>query len=245
MAQDDNLLILDKGTIMLKKIFNQKTLFGFIFLTLVFSIIFVSVRRYHAPAVADPGDLNVRVKSDYTLMLLQCIFGTLALFLPSFIEKRFKIVIPSGMIVAYAIFLYCAIYLGEVRSFYYQVPHWDKILHTFSGAMLGAFGLTLISFLNKTDKIPVYLSPLFVAIFTFCFAVAIGVVWEVYEFTIDSLFLTNMQKYALENGTLLKGQAALADTMGDLIVDCIGALAFSVFGYVSLKSKKKWLERLR
>ncbi|AFL98975.1 hypothetical protein Desde_0515 [Desulfitobacterium dehalogenans ATCC 51507] len=230
---------------MLKKLFNQKTLFGFIFFTMVLSTLFVTVKIFQAPTVADQGELSARVKGDYTLMLLQCIFGTLALLLPSFIAKRFKIVIPSGMIVAYAVFLYCAIYLGEVRSFYYKVPHWDTILHTFSGAMLGALGLTLISFLNNTDRIPVYLSPLFVAIFTFCFAVALGVVWEIYEFTIDSLFLTNMQKYALENGTPLIGQAALADTMKDLIVDCIGALAFSVFGYISLKSKKGWLERLQ
>lgn len=230
---------------MIKKIFNQKTLFGFIFFTMMFSTIFVVIRIFHAPTVAGPGEISVRVKGDYTLMLLQCVFGTLALLLPSFIEKRFKIVIPSGMIVAYAVFLYCAIYLGEVRSFYYIIPYWDTILHTFSGAMLGALGLTLISYLNKTDRIPVYLSPLFVAIFTFCFAVALGVLWEIYEFIIDILFLTNMQKYALENGTPLIGQAALADTMKDLIVDCIGALAFSVFGYISLKSKKGWLERLR
>ena len=235
----------DERVITIKKIFNQKTLFGFIFITMVLSNIFVSVRIFHAPTVAGPGELNVRVKGDYTLMLLQCIFGTLALLLPSFIEKRFKIVIPSGVIVAYAVFLYCAIYLGEVRSFYYSVPYWDTILHTFSGAMLGALGLTLISFLNKTDRIPVYLSPLFVAIFTFCFAVALGVVWEIYEFTIDSLFLTNMQKYALENGTPLIGRAALVDTMKDLIVDCIGALAFSIFGYISLKSKKEWLQLLQ
>ncbi len=229
----------------IKKIFNQKTLFGFIFITMVLSTIFVSIKIYFAPTVSVPGEPDIRVKGDYTLMLLQCIFGTFAMLLPSLIEKRFKIVIPSGMIVAYAVFLYCAIYLGEVRSFYYDVPHWDTILHTFSGAMLGALGLTLISFLNKTDRIPVYLSPLFVAIFTFSFAVALGVVWEIYEFTVDSLFLTNMQKYALENGTPLIGQAALADTMKDLIVDCVGALAFSVFGYISLKSNKRWLKRLQ
>lgn len=229
---------------MLKKIFNSNTLFGFIFFTMVFSTIYVAVRITIAPTIAEPGDIGVRVKGDYTLMLIQCVAGTLALLLPSFIAHRLKIIIPSGMIVAYAVFLYCAVYLGEVRSFYFIVPHWDTILHTFSGVMLGALGFTLISFVNNTEKIPVNLSPLFIAMFTFCFAVALGVVWEIYEFSVDSFFNTNMQKFALEDGTQLIGQAALMDTMKDLIVDCIGALVFSILGYISLKRKSALPDKL-
>ena len=71
------------------------------------------------------------------------------------------------MMVLFALFLYCAIYLGEVRDFYYHVPHWDTILHTFSGAMLGALGFSVINFLNKTDRVPMNLSPVFVASFAF------------------------------------------------------------------------------
>ena len=229
---------------MFKRIFNKQILFSFIFISMVFSTVFVAIRIIYSPTVADLGEIGVRVKGDYTLMLIQCIAGTLALLLPSFISKRLNIVIPSGMIIAYAIFLYCAVYLGEVRSFYYKVPHWDTILHTFSGAMLGALGLTLISFLNNTDKIPVAISPLFVAIFTFCFAASLGVIWEIYEFSIDCFFHTNMQKYALENGIQLIGQSALMDTMKDLIVDCIGALIFSIFGYYSLKRQRGWHDKL-
>ena len=76
--------------------------------------------------------------------------------------------------------------------------------------------------------IPVSMSPAFVALFTFCFALALDVLWEIYEFTVDALFQTNMQKYALEGGEALTGQAALQDTMGDLIVDFIGALGIAI-----------------
>ena len=38
----------------------------------------------------------------------------------------------------------------------------------------------------------------------------------------------NMQKYALEGGEALTGQAALQDTMGDLIVDFIEALGIAI-----------------
>ena len=70
------------------------------------------------------------------------------------------------------------------------------------------------------------LSPVFIAVFAFCFALAMGAVWEIYEFTMDSVFGTNMQKYMLDNGTALIGQAALQDTMKDIIVDAIDNATF-------------------
>lgn len=75
-----------------------------------------------------------------------------------------------------------------------------RVLHALSGAMLGALGFSVLTFLNKTEGIPVSMSPAFVALFTFCFALALDVLWEIYEFTVDALFQTNMQKYALEAG---------------------------------------------
>jgi hypothetical protein len=84
---------------------------------------------------------------------------------------------------------------------------------------LGALGLSVVSLLNQSEAITVSLSPVFVALFAFCFALSLGVVWEIYEFIIDGLLHTNAQKYALESGEPLIGQAALMDTMKDLIVD--------------------------
>lgn len=51
----------------------------------------------------------------------------------------------------------------------------------------------------------------------------------------------NMQKHTLADGTPLVGHAALSDTMKDIIIDALGALAASIIGYVSLKKNKKWL----
>ena len=67
----------------------------------------------------------------------------------------------------YLVFLYCAIFLGEVRDFYYRVPHWDTILHTFSGIMLGFFGFMVIDILNRDKNTSVNLSPIFVSLFAF------------------------------------------------------------------------------
>lgn len=215
-----------------------------IFFTLLLSVIAISVTMCFAPAEADPENPYARVKGDYVLMLLQCVVGVLAMLLPSFLQKKWRLVIPSRMMILFALFLYSAIYLGEVRAFYYSVPHWDTILHTCSGAMLGALGFSMINFLNKTDRVPMNLSPAFVAFFTLCFAVFLGAVWEIYEFTADSILHTNMQKFALEDGTALVGRDALWDTMKDIIVDTVGALVMSVIGYISLKYKKGWVEKL-
>ena len=222
----------------------QRIIFVFVTVTLVASIIFISITMALAPTEPDPDRPNHRVKGDYVLMLAQCILGVIALMLPSILWKRIQLEIPSKMLILYALFLYCAIYLGEVRAFYYNVKNWDTILHTFSGAMLGALGFSFITFLNKTDRVPMNLSPVFVATFTFCFAVTLGVVWVIYEFTADGILHTNMQKFGLEDGTPFAGRLALMDTMKDLIVDTIGAAVMSVGGYISLKHKKGWVEKL-
>ena len=167
------------------------------------------------------------------------------MMLPGFLQRKIRLDIPSGMIIVYAAFLYCAIYLGEVHSFYYRIPQWDSILHAFSGMALGAIGFSIIGLLNKSESVPMSLSPVFVALFAFCVAVSIGMIWEIYEFFADLILHTNMQKYALENGELLVGQKALADTMKDIVVDTIGALCSSAIGYVSAKAKNGWLTGLQ
>ena len=228
-----------------RRLINTKRLMIFIFFTFMVSIAYVSVRIATAPTVAPSAEGIVRVKSDYVLMLVQCILGAVAMTIPGFLWRTFRLSIPGVMMAMYAGFLYCAIYLGEVRNFYYKIPHWDTILHTFSGAALGALGFSLVSLLNKSETVPVSLSPIFVALFAFCFAASLGVLWEIYEFSVDYFLHTNMQKYALETGEKLSGQMAIIDTMKDLIVDAIGAAAVSIAGYISMKDKKGWLERFQ
>ena len=158
----------------------EKAVYYFVLVSMLISIIYVIYRIIAAPSISNDGD--VRTKSTYTLMLLQCIVGVVAIHIPDILEKHLKRDIPSFMVTMYIIFLYCAIFLGEVRSFYYLIPNWDNFLHTFSGMMLGSLGFSVITILNKTDKIPLNMSPFFVALFAFCFAVTIGVFWEFYEY---------------------------------------------------------------
>jgi len=208
-----------------------------LFITLIFSIGYSIYKIATVPVIVDNPEIYTHVKSDYVLMLLQCMLGLVVMFLPLFLENKLKFNIPNYMAILYFIFLYCAIYLGEVRSFYYLVPHWDTVLHAFSGAMLGAFGYILVTELNESINTTVNLSPFFVALFAFSFALSVGAIWEIYEFLGDGLFGLNMQKYRLEDGILLIGREALTDTMKDLIIDSLSALAVVLIGYSGVKLK--------
>lgn len=231
-----------KETKQRRKINWQKVISWVVLNTLILATIYIIVVLCLAPKETDV--IFERTKSDYVLMLLQCLLGIVAIILPSVLQKRHNFIIPSNMMILYTLFLYGAIFLGEVMAFYYKVPHWDTILHTFSGAMLGALGYSIISFFNKTDGVPVNMSPAFVAFFAFCFAMTMGMLWEIYEFSVDYFFGTNMQKFALEGGVPKVGQEALMDTMKDIIVDTVGALVMSVLGYLSLKHKTGFVDKL-
>lgn len=200
------------------------------------SVIYAVYMLFTAPSgVPDNG--FEKVKSDYVLTLLQCLVGVIVMFIPSVIEKKFSVDIPDVMEMLYFVFLFCAIYLGEVRDFYYRVPSWDLILHMFSGAMLGALGFVLVSFFNDSEKVNMQLSPIFVTLFAFCFALAAGTLWEIYEFLADGLLGTNMQKFITADREVVVGRDALADTMEDLIVDALSSLAVCIIGFFTLKKK--------
>jgi len=208
-------------------------------LSLAASVVFSLIRFIKAPAELAEGEPYTKVKSDYLLMLVQCLLGLVVSLLPALISHRWKIILPNTIYVLYFVFLYCAIYLGEVFEFYYRIPHWDTILHAFSGAMLGALGFVLIDILNSNQKVKVSLSPFFVSLFAFCFALAIGALWEVYEFSFDSILGLNMQKAYTQEGVPLVGTAALADTMKDIIIDALAALVVAVLGFFSAKKKTR------
>jgi hypothetical protein len=229
---------MEKGNDNWKKLKNYTAMI--LFITLVMSVIYVVIKIIVAPSVPDNNLSYQNIKSDYVLMLIQCLFGLVVMTIPIIIENKKSIKIPDGVEIIYFVFLFLAIYLGEVGKFYHIVPHWDTILHVFSGFMLGAMGFSLVNFLNKTERVQLNLSPFFVALFAFCFALAAGAIWEIYEYIIDGLFNLNMQGYASGDGTPLIGRMALSDTMKDIIVDALSALIISIIGYYFIK--KSWKE---
>jgi hypothetical protein len=148
---------------------------------------------------------------------------------PIALSRRFAVHIPPQFQVWVILFVFAALFLGEVRGFYTRFWWWDIALHTSSGVLLGILGFLLVYVLNENERIDLQLSPGFVAMFAFVFALAAGALWEVFEFTMDRLVGTTMQK------PMLGDPSGLTDTMWDLIVDALGALLVSLYGWRYLR----------
>lgn len=221
----------------------KKVIFYLVFILLAISTIYAVVMMIQTPSGTSTTE-HEHVKSDYVLMILQCVAGMIIIFLPKQVEQKFDIEIPDTMEIFFFLFLFCAIYLGEVRNFYYKIPFWDMILHGFSAAMLGALGFIIVAYLNRSQRITLQLSPFFISLFAFCFATTVGLFWEVYEFLADHLLGTNMQKFMTGEGKVLSGHEALIDTMKDCIVNMLGALIVVSWGYIHLKHQEKRLNNL-
>ena len=213
-----------------------------LFVTLILSAVYALTRIIIPDPLSSQAAAYAQVRSDYVLKFIQCLLGLVVLSLPSIIGRKLKFDIPNFIYIMYYLFLYCAIFLGEVLNFYYVIPHWDVILHFFSGAMLGSLGFILVSQLNDSKMIRVSLSPFFVALFAFCFALSCGALWEIYEFVFDGILGLNMQKFMTATGEVLTGHQALHDTMTDLIVDSLAALFTSLAGYSRLKAEQ-WFRK--
>ena len=175
--------------------------------------------------------------SELTLALIQCILGTAALHVPLLIKKRLQIKMPDALCACFYVFVLCATVLGEMFSLYYRIPVWDSLLHGSSGVMIG---ILAVKFLCEKGCRRI-LSPGLIALAIICMTLCVGVFWEIYEFAGDSLLGLNMQKCLLEDGTALVGQAALLDTMKDLMMDLTGGIIAAVSACFSLKQKKGWL----
>lgn len=141
----------------------------------------------------------------------------LLMFSPQFIEKRFSINLPIEFELVITLFIYATLFLGEIKQYYTIYWWWDLLLHTASAIIFAFIGFMIVYILYNQRKLRT--SSAFIAIFSFCFAMAIGAVWEIFEFTIDQTFGLNMQK------------SGLIDTMTDLIVDATGALIIAIIGY--------------
>ncbi|MFQ7260453.1 MAG: hypothetical protein ACLRQB_06410 [Christensenellales bacterium] len=126
--------------------------------------------------------------------VFMCGLTLLLLIVPSLVQVTFRIEIPSALEVIILMFIFSAEILGEVNEFYIKIPNWDTMLHTLNGFLAAAIGFSLVNLLNEDKRLSFNLSPFFVAVVAFCFSMTIGVLWEFYEFFMDTNFAMDTQK---------------------------------------------------
>ncbi|MDV3429318.1 MAG: hypothetical protein LIR50_20215 [Bacillota bacterium] len=141
-------------------------------------------------------------------------------FIITGIADKKDIVLPSSFQLISVLFVILAQYFGEIKNFYLTFWWWDLLLHTISGSYAVIIALYLIKgIIIKEKDATMQRFTFFALIFSFCFSIALGTLWEMFEFTGDYLFKTTMVKGGLE------------DTATDLIVKIIAALITSIMCY--------------
>ena len=123
-----------------------------------------------------------------------CVLTLFLFTLPTFIEQSIRIDIPDVLEIIILLFIFAAEILGEIQAYYIQYPGWDTMLHTLNGFLCAAIGFSLLDIVNRNEKLKFSLSPVYLALVAFCFSMTIGVLWEFFEFSMDQLFLLDMQK---------------------------------------------------
>jgi uncharacterized membrane protein YjdF len=166
----------------------------------------------------------------------------MALFSPIIFRKRMEIELPAEFHITAVIFIFASFYLGEVHDFYHRVWWWDIALHATAGLLMGILGFLLVYVLNESKRVELHMTPGFIAFFAFTFAVTVGTVWEIFEFMMDQIFGTQMQK------PMFGDPSGLTDTMWDMTVNAAGAMIISIMGWWYLKSKqnffvKEWIRK--
>ena len=200
--------------------------------------------------------------------IILCLITLILFMLPSILCRKFKIDFPDTLEIIIYIFIFCSEVLGEIDKLYIHIDHFDTIMHTINGILMSGIALSLINILNNEESINFSLKPIYATFFAFCFSMTTGVVWEVFEFSIDTLMNKDMQKdtiiseissvkfddkeskakrveiktlevnnidYMAKYGGYI--DIGLIDTMKDLIVNLIGALIYSTFGFIYLDNR--------
>jgi hypothetical protein len=144
-------------------------------------------------------------------------------FLPQLLASRVHLRLPNSFLAAIAAFVLATIYLGEMHDFYTRFWWWDLVLHGSSAMGFGILGFLLVFMLFRGDR---YAAPPWaLGVLSFCTAMTVGALWEIFEYAMDQLFGLNMQK------------SGLHDTMGDFIVNTVGAALAGLAGAAYLAGR--------
>ena len=150
------------------------------------------------------------------LAMAFCVIAFTATFTPK-ILSRFGIKTGSEMQIVILLIIYGALFLGEVRGAFASLWWWDVLLKGVAALALSFIGLTVILALEEQDLLDA--SPFMIISLAFALSFTLGAMWEIIEFTLDSLFDFQLQNI----GT---GVVAL-----DLIIDGTAAFIVSAGGY--------------
>jgi hypothetical protein len=221
-----------------KKILRLKVLYGiFLFILLLELLGSLGALFFgDTQAIRDAGITN----------LFLVVITTGAIITPWIIESRYDIDIPDFLEVILIVMLFIAVVLGFLNDYYVNVKNFDKFTHALSGVTLSVVAFQTLYIFNQSKKNTFNIGSLSMSLFAYTFSITLLVIWEFYEFFIDTVTFNlenaetrNMQRYQWVNESLRFPQDyGLYDTMIDLWVGALGALVVVVVGYLLIRKKQ-------
>jgi hypothetical protein len=128
---------------------------------------------------------------------------------------------PPAMQLFIAAVFFVGLTVGRYFYLYRDAPGFDKFVHLLYGAAFGVIGYAFFYRLNPSQKERLTVTPATLFVLAVCFASICSFFWEIYEFSFDRLFGSNMQHW---RDGLVSG---LNDTMLDMVADLLGAALVS------------------
>jgi len=158
-------------------------------------------------------------KGDYLFVAATCLSITFS-FIPAMADRNYRIHLPLELdfLVTSAIFLNT--FMGEWLKFYEKIPIFDKVMHFYGTAVTALLAFMVVYSLHFARKLRLTLP--FIGVFTVVFAMAMGVIWEIFEFWVDIIFAKQMQK-------------GLDDTMWDMMYNLAGGAIVAFFGMLYVR----------
>jgi uncharacterized membrane protein YjdF len=136
------------------------------------------------------------------------IFTHLWDFFQIFGKKSFIIEVEASTQTMLSLFIFIGVCVGSTFNNRTTFEHFDLVTHCASGVLSAWFGYDFANIIYRKRG---DLGPAMSSLFSLAFALSIAVGWEIYEFSMDSLY----------GMTLQKGNT---DTMVDFIACAIGAV---------------------
>lgn len=191
------------------RIVNLVLLIGFFIASIVYSII-------------------GKTRGDDRLFMSGLAIGALFL-LPILLELIIGRRISNVLVLAYAVYVICAGFVGSLLSVYYIAHGFDKFVHTLFGYIAAVLGIIAISLCQDYKSLKVS------TIVVFCLVFSLGVeyVWELFEFVTDRVLNQTMQGVPIEG----YGYPLIIDTITDMLCNLSGAFIFMIHFLVGKLTK--------
>ncbi len=152
------------------------------------------------------------------LTYVQILVGPMVLGAVLLLNHTRTIHIPTIISYLLMIHLVLALILGSAFNFYDLIPAWDMILHGYFGFLCSV--LVFCVLLNYNGE---QLKGFFIFVLIFFVTMGVAGLWEIYEFTMDSLLGGDAQRV---EESILAGHSPVYDTMMDMIIAVVGIILF-------------------